>query len=117
MISTKNNSTGIIFLELKKQAISSTLFFPSYSATNNLFTTQYRVALFATLLIFLNVLVCVCVYSAKAYTAYYFLRNDRALCTSKGIETLKVAVALALGIAIVCSIPLPKRHAASRQAK
>lgn len=50
------------------------------------------------------------------YTAYYFLRNDRALCTSKGIETL-VAVALALGIAIVCSIPLPKRHAASRQAK
>ena len=50
------------------------------------------------------------------YTAYYFLRNDRALCTSKGIETLKVAVALALGIAIVCSIPLPKRHAASRQA-
>ena len=51
------------------------------------------------------------------YTAYYFLRNDRALCTSKGIETLKVAVALALGIAIVCSIPLPKRHAASRQAK
>ncbi len=49
------------------------------------------------------------------YTAYYFLRNDRALCTSKGIETLKVAVALALGIAIVCSIPLPKRHAASRQ--
>ena len=27
--------------------------------------------------------------------AYYFLRNDRALCTSKGIETLKVAVALA----------------------
>ena len=26
------------------------------------------------------------------YTAYYFLRNDRALCTSKGIETLKVAV-------------------------
>ena len=32
------------------------------------------------------------------YTAYYFLRNDRALCTSKGIETLKVAVALALGL-------------------
>ena len=51
------------------------------------------------------------------YTAYYFLRNDPSLCTSKGIETLKVAVALALGIAIVCSIPLRKRHAASRQAK
>ena len=43
--------------------------------------------------------------------------NDPSLCTSKGIETLKVAVALALGIAIVCSIPLPKRHAANRQAK
>ena len=36
------------------------------------------------------------------YTAYYFLRTARALCPSKGI---------------VCSIPLPKRHAASRQAK
>ena len=35
------------------------------------------------------------------YTAYYFLRNDRALCTSKGIETLKVAVALALGIGVL----------------
>mgnify|MGYP000007696612 CR=1 FL=1 len=41
------------------------------------------------------------------YTAYYFLRNDRALCTSKGIETLKVAVALALGIASYAPSPCP----------
>lgn len=43
------------------------------------------------------------------YTAYYFLRDDRALFANKGVETLKIAVALALGIALVCSIPL-KRH-------
>jgi len=45
----------------KKQAISSTLFFISYSATNNLFLTPNRAASFATLLISLNILVCVCV--------------------------------------------------------
>lgn len=43
------------------------------------------------------------------YTAYYFIRNDQRLCTNKGIETIKVAIAIALGIAIVCSIPLPRR--------
>lgn len=43
------------------------------------------------------------------YTAYYFLRDDRVLFANKGVETLKIAVALALGIALVCSIPL-KRH-------
>ena len=43
------------------------------------------------------------------YTAYYFLRDDRSLFANKGVETLKIAVALALGIALVCSIPL-KRH-------
>ncbi len=41
------------------------------------------------------------------YTAYYLLTNSQALFASKGIETLKTAVALALGIAIVSSIPLP----------
>lgn len=51
------------------------------------------------------------------YTAYYFLRNDRTMCTNKGIETLKVAAALALGIAIVCSVPLPQKRSADRQAK
>ena len=43
------------------------------------------------------------------YTAYYFLRDDRTLFANKGVETLKIAVALALGIALICSIPL-KRH-------
>lgn len=40
------------------------------------------------------------------YTAYYFLRGDNNLCAIRGFETLKVAVALALGIAMVCSVPL-----------
>ena len=40
------------------------------------------------------------------YTAYYFLRDDRTLFANKGVETLKIALALALGIALVCSIPL-----------
>ncbi|MFR3227054.1 MAG: threonine/serine exporter family protein [Blautia massiliensis (ex Durand et al. 2017)] len=42
------------------------------------------------------------------YTAYYFLRDDRTLFVNKGVETLKIAVALALGITLVCSIP--RRH-------
>lgn len=42
------------------------------------------------------------------YTAYYFLRNDRMLFANKGVETIKIAVALALGIALVCSIPLKR---------
>ena len=43
------------------------------------------------------------------YTAYYFLRDDRSLFLNKGVETLKIALALALGIALVCSLPLPGR--------
>lgn len=43
------------------------------------------------------------------YTAYYFLRDDRTLFANKGVETLKIAVALALGIALVCSIPIKHR--------
>lgn len=43
------------------------------------------------------------------YTAYYFLQNQQALCVEKGIETIKIAVALALGIALVGSLPVPKR--------
>ena len=42
------------------------------------------------------------------YTAYYLLLNEEQLFAAKGVETLKTAVALALGIAIVCSIPLPR---------
>ena len=44
------------------------------------------------------------------YTAYYFLRDDRTLFLNKGVETLKIALALALGIALVCSLPLPGRE-------
>ena len=40
------------------------------------------------------------------YTAYYFLQGDNNLCAIRGFEPLKVAVALALGIAMVCSVPL-----------
>ena len=43
------------------------------------------------------------------YTAYYLLNNEQVLFASKGVETLKTAVALAMGIAIVCSIPLPRK--------
>lgn len=42
------------------------------------------------------------------YTAYYFLQNDRSLCLNRGVETMKIAVALALGIALVCSVPLKR---------
>ena len=44
------------------------------------------------------------------YTAYYFLQGKQELFASKGVETFKVALALALGIALVCSVPLPSRH-------
>lgn len=44
------------------------------------------------------------------YTAYYFLRNDRVLCVNRFVETMKIALALALGIALVCSLPLPKHY-------
>ena len=44
------------------------------------------------------------------YTAYYFIQGDNALALSNGISTFKVAVALAVGISLVLSIPLPPRH-------
>ena len=44
------------------------------------------------------------------YTAYYFLQGEEELFASKGGETFKVALALALGIALVCSLPLPGGH-------
>lgn len=44
------------------------------------------------------------------YTAYYFLQGEQELFASKGGETFKVALALALGIALVCSLPLPGGH-------
>ena len=44
------------------------------------------------------------------YTAYYFLQGEQELFASKGGETFKVALALALGIALICSLPLPGGH-------
>ena len=49
------------------------------------------------------------------YTAYYFLQGEQELCASKGGETFKVALALALGIALVCSLPLPGGHEGKRK--
>lgn len=39
------------------------------------------------------------------YTAYYIMMNENALASAKGMETLKIAVAISLGIALVISLP------------
>ena len=39
------------------------------------------------------------------YTAYYFIMDDNAQAVNKGIETFKIAVAIALGIVFVLSLP------------
>ena len=49
------------------------------------------------------------------YTAYYFLQGEQELFASKGGETFKGARALALGIALVCSLPLPGGHEGKRK--
>ena len=49
------------------------------------------------------------------YTAYYFLQGEQELFARKGDETFKVALALALGIALVCSLPLPGGHEGKRK--
>ena len=50
------------------------------------------------------------------YTAYYlFAGRAGAFFASKGGETFKVALALALGIALVCSLPLPGGHEGKRK--
>lgn len=43
------------------------------------------------------------------YTAYYFIQGSNALAVNKGIETFKIAVALAVGIALMLGLPLPKK--------
>lgn len=48
--------------------------------------------------------------AAIYYTAYYFIRGNNDLFVQKGAEAIKIAVAMALGIAFVLSIPLPRRH-------
>lgn len=44
------------------------------------------------------------------YTAYYFIQGNNALALSHGINTFKIAVALAVGISLVLSVPLPKKR-------
>ena len=41
------------------------------------------------------------------YAAYYFVQGHRSLFGLKIVEVIKVALALALGIAAVLSVPLP----------
>ena len=41
------------------------------------------------------------------YTAYYFIQGDNALALTNGVSTIKVAVALAAGMSLVLSAPLP----------
>ena len=39
------------------------------------------------------------------YTSYYFVMNDFAAASAKGVETLKLAVAITLGIMCVLLVP------------
>lgn len=44
------------------------------------------------------------------YTAYYFIQNNNTLALANGISTLKTAIALAVGIALVLGLPMPKKN-------
>ena len=39
------------------------------------------------------------------YTGYHVFMSDNTLALAKGMETIKIAVAIALGIGIVLSLP------------
>ena len=39
------------------------------------------------------------------YTAYYFIMNENTTAMAKGMETIKIAVAIALGIVLMLSLP------------
>ena len=39
------------------------------------------------------------------YTVYYFIMGQELLCLAKGIETLKIAAAIAIGIVLVLALP------------
>ena len=41
------------------------------------------------------------------YTAYYFIQGSNELALANGISTFKIAVALAVGIALVLGLPMP----------
>lgn len=43
------------------------------------------------------------------YTAYNFIHGNTAGFAAKGIETIKIACALAISISLVLGVPLPKR--------
>ena len=45
--------------------------------------------------------------SAIYYTAYYFVTNDTAAAGQYGFLTLKLALAIVLGIIVVTAIPMP----------
>lgn len=47
------------------------------------------------------------------YTAYYFLQGAGQQMADKGFETAKIAVALALGIALISALPLPRHRFSS----
>ena len=49
------------------------------------------------------------------YTAYYFIQGENAFSLANGISTFKVAVALAVGIALVLGLPMPSGHAWKRK--
>lgn len=49
------------------------------------------------------------------YTAYYFIQGENALSLANGISTFKVAVALAVGIALVLGLPMPSGHVWKRK--
>lgn len=44
------------------------------------------------------------------YTSYYFIMSDFTQAAAKGIETLKIAIALALGIMCILTIPQKVFH-------
>jgi len=48
------------------------------------------------------------------YTVHYLIMGDNALAFSKGLETLKIAVVIALGMVLVASIPYRFFHRLNR---
>ena len=49
------------------------------------------------------------------YTAYYFLQGYGQQMADRGFETVKIALALALGIALVSALPLPRQSRPARR--
>ncbi len=39
------------------------------------------------------------------YTVYYFIMGQEELCLAKGVETLKIATAIAIGVVLVLALP------------